>query len=95
MEWDNKIPETLNNRCITWKKLWGQQVIKRPRWYGFYDSNANAIELHVFADASSLAYRATAYFRSVINNNVAAMFILAKSKLAPLKERLLTIPKLE
>ena len=46
-------------------------------------------------DASSLAYIATAYFRSVSNNNVATMFILAKSRLTPLKERLLTIPKLE
>ena len=72
-----------------------QEVIKRPRWYGFYDNNANAIELHVFADASSLAYGATAYFRSVSNNNVATVFILAKYKLAPLKERLLTIPKIE
>ena len=46
-------------------------------------------------DESSLAYRAKAYFRSVSENNVATMFILAKSRLAPLKESLLTIPKLE
>ena len=72
-----------------------QDLIKIPRWYGFHDNNANAIELHVFADASSLAYGATAYFRSVSNNNVTTMLILAKSRLAPLKERLLTIPKLK
>ena len=46
-------------------------------------------------DESSLAYRAKAYFRSVSENNIATMFILAKSRLAPLKESLLTIPKLE
>ena len=64
-------------------------------WYGFHDNNTNVIELHVFADASSVAYGATAYFRSVSNNNAATMFILAKSRLVPLKERFLAKPKLE
>ena len=95
-EWDNKIPETLNNRWTKWKQLLEQQdVIKIPRQYGFHDNNTNVIELHDFADASSLAYRAKVHFRSVSKNNVATMFILAKSRLAPLKESLLTIPKLE
>ena len=47
---------------------------------------------------SSLAYGATAYFKSVNNNNninAKTMFILVKSRLAPLKERLLTIPELK
>ena len=44
---------------------------------------------------SSLAYGATAYFRSASNNDLTIMFILAKSRLASLKERLLTIHKLE
>ena len=49
---------------------------------------------------SPLAYGATAYFKSVNNNNnnninAKTMFILAKSRLAPLKERLLTIPELK
>ena len=44
--------------------------------------------------AATRSYGATAYFRSV-SNNVTTMFILTKSRLAPLQERLLTIPKLE
>ena len=57
IELGNKIPEILNNRWITWKKLWEQQVvIKISRRYSFHDNNVNGIELHVFADASSLAY---------------------------------------
>ena len=63
--------------------------------YGFHDNNGNEIELHVFAIASSLPYGAAAYFRSVSKNNVTTVLILAKSRLAPLKERLLTKPKLE
>ena len=48
IEWDNKISETLNNRWITWKQQWEHEdLIKIPRWYGFHDNNANAIELHV------------------------------------------------
>ena len=95
MEWDDKITETLKNRWITWKELWEQKdLIKIPRWYGFHDNNAISIELHVVEDAPSLAYGDTACFRSVSNNNVTTMFILAKSRLAAIKERLLTIPKL-
>ena len=78
------------------EKLWGQQhLITIPRWYGFHGNNVNAIELQVFADVSSLAYGATAYFRSASNNDLTIIFILAKSRLASLKERLLTIHKLE
>ena len=96
IEWDGKIPETLNNRWITWKQLWEQQdLVKIPRWYGFHYNNVNSVELHAFADASSLVYGAAAYFRLVSINNVTTMFAFAKSRLVPLKERLLTIPKLE
>ena len=44
--------------------------------------------------AATRSYGATAYFRSV-SNNVTTMFILTKSRLAPLQEKILTIPKLE
>ena len=27
IEWDNKIPETLNNRWITWKQLWSIKTL--------------------------------------------------------------------
>ena len=45
--------------------------------------------------AATRSYGATAYFRSVSNNNVTTMFILTKSRLAPLQKKILTIPKLE
>ena len=95
IEYDDNISETLNNRWITWKQLWEQQDFINIPQYGFHDNNYNSTELHVFADASSLAYRAAAYFKSVSNNNVTTIFILAKSRLAPIKERLLNIRKLK
>ena len=49
--------------------------------------------LHIFADASSIAYGAAAYLVVSTENTVASHLILAKSKVAPLKS--ITIPRLE
>lgn len=51
-------------------------------------------ELHVFCDASSKAYAAVAYWRFPLSNkSFHTAFILAKSRVAPLKP--ITIPRLE
>ena len=55
------------------------------------------IELIIFSDASKLVYRAVVYVK-VSNNKtkiIKCTFISAKSRLAPLKQKSLTIPKLE
>ena len=46
-----------------------------------------------FADASKLAYGALLYLRIVYKDQVLTSFLVAKSKVAPLKQ--LTIPRLE
>ena len=52
------------------------------------------IQLHHFSDASVVAYGAVSYLRLLnMNGQVFCRFILAKSKLAPLKQ--MTIPRLE
>ena len=51
-------------------------------------------QLHHFSDASEMGYGAVTYLRSVNNNgDVACSFVLAKSRLTPLKR--VTIPRLE
>ena len=52
-------------------------------------------DLHIFADSSLKAYGCAAYFRVVENNNTKVSFVIGKSRLAPLKEKRLSIPKLE
>ena len=54
------------------------------------------MELHVFADASTQAYAATVYLKSINNKgNIKSSFVIAKSRLAPLNMNTLSIPKLE
>ena len=52
-------------------------------------------ELHIFADSLSKAYDCAAYFRVVENNKGKVSFVIGKSRLGPLKEKRLSIAKLE
>ena len=52
-------------------------------------------ELHIFADSLSKAFGCAAYFRVAENNNANVLFVIGKGQLAQLKEKRLTILKLE
>ena len=66
-----------------------------PRWYDIDFTNEQSLQLHVFADASNNTYGAVAYLRQAHEENVKCSFIFGKSRLAPIKQNSLTIPKLE
>ena len=55
--------------------------------------NSSETELHIFADASGLVYGTVA--STISNFDIKVSFIIVKSRLAPLKENPLTIPKLK
>ena len=94
ISWDQDIPSDLEIRFKKWKsKINLLNNITLPRFHGFDNSSEN--EIHIFADASSLAYGAAAYFRILSSPNIKVSFIMGKSRLAPLNEKSLTIPKLE
>ena len=79
---------------MLWKeKLQSWDAIQIPRWHGL-NSNTDA-ELHIFTDESTFAYGAVAYFRYNEGNDTRCSFIMSKSRLAPIKEKTLTVPKLE
>ena len=63
----------------------------------FHPSLTNEIELHIYGDASQIAYGAVAYLRCLEENanQYSVSFVLSKSRLTPMKDRTLTIPKLE
>ena len=66
-----------------------------PRWINFKSTETKKVELHTFADASSKAYGAAAYVNVVNPNSKHCNLVLGKSKIAPMKNKLTTIPRLE
>ena len=67
--------------------------IEIPRCLTLDVATRKAYELHVFTDASQLAYDAVAYARIISENGVSCSFLMSKAKVAPIKQ--LSIPKLE
>ena len=58
------------------------------------DRNTTEVQLHLFCDASELAYGAAAYIRySFKNGEHECALVMAKSRLAPIKT--VTLPRLE
>ncbi|XP_058826881.1 uncharacterized protein LOC131686893 [Topomyia yanbarensis] len=95
-EWDQQIPDDLNKRWRQWSELFGQlNQIRIPRCYfrSPFPKNLDRLQLHVFVDASEMAYAAVAYFRLESNGCVQVALVGAKVKVAPLKT--LSIPRLE
>ncbi|GFT56543.1 integrase catalytic domain-containing protein [Trichonephila clavipes] len=62
-----------------------------PRWVIL--TADNIVELHGFADASSLAYVAAIYCRQKHNGKIKVQLLVSKTKVAPVKQ--VSIPRLE
>ena len=94
IEWDEEVPDDILQRWQSWKDgLKTSQIIAVPRWYGFHYDECQNVQLHVFCDASEIAYGAVAYFRKVIHGHVNVSFVISKTRRSPIKT--LTIPRLE
>lgn len=92
--WDDVLP---SNLCEEWLQYLNDlqhiSAIRIPRWINT-STNNNSFQLHGFCDASSMAYGAAIYLRTVDQNNEVHVHLIAsKSKVAPKKT--LTIPRLE
>ena len=95
IEWDQTLPADLEGRANKWiSSVKYFSEIEVPSYYGI-NMSIKKPELHIFADSSSKAYGCAAYFRVVENNKAKVSFVIGKSRLAPLKEKRLSIPKLE
>ena len=64
------------------------------RYYSI-DTHAKTTELHVFADSSNQEYGRVVCLCSKLINDVKVSFVFRKLRLVPIKEKSLTIPKLE
>ncbi|XP_058816910.1 uncharacterized protein LOC131680208 [Topomyia yanbarensis] len=91
--WDDIVEEQFQRTCFTMQEALPQlNLIKVPRCITFPD--AIGYEIHGFADASTVAYGACIYLRSMFTDGSARLrLISSKSKVAPLHE--LTIPRME
>uniref|UniRef100_A0A2A4IX21 Peptidase aspartic putative domain-containing protein n=1 Tax=Heliothis virescens TaxID=7102 RepID=A0A2A4IX21_HELVI len=95
LSWDDKLaPEE--------QKLWDEwfrdvQLTSQlclPRYYGFRSSNVIHRELHLFCDASEVAYAAVAYWRYLYEDGTVKLALIgSKSRVTPLKP--ISIPRLE
>ncbi|XP_037929022.1 uncharacterized protein LOC119663485, partial [Teleopsis dalmanni] len=95
VSWDDAIPNELVDEWNKWLSLLGGvKNVKIPRCYfATVNKDADSIELHVFVDASEVAYAAVVYLRAKNRNNIDVSLICSKAKVAPLRP--ISIPRLE
>ncbi|XP_077866719.1 uncharacterized protein LOC144355197 [Saccoglossus kowalevskii] len=93
LEWDDVISPEMTNRWYEIRDdLQAATGMIYNRKYFETTNNLNKhCELHLFADASSRAYGATAYIKK---DNVTSL-IMAKNRIAPTNQTTMTIPRLE
>lgn len=90
--WDDPVPTYLQRQ---WHGLQSELTqlnrIIIPRWIA--TSQTSTTEIHVFCDASSVAYAAVAYARVTSTDGIEVRLVTSKAKVAPVKT--ITIPRLE
>ena len=95
LDWDEEVPIDI---LKVWKRwLEGTKDITEitiDRCYHLYGWQCSNIQLHIFCDASEVAYGAVGYLQFAFKDGtVYCCFVMGKSRLAPIKT--LTMPRLE
>ncbi|XP_075157719.1 uncharacterized protein LOC142230985 [Haematobia irritans] len=92
MDWDSPLTETLMER---WFQIQNSlphiNQIEIPRY--LHITTHSSFDIHGFADASQLAYGCCLYVRVQENNIFKTQLLIAKSKVAPVKQQ--SVPRLE
>ncbi|XP_055604346.1 uncharacterized protein LOC129752596 [Uranotaenia lowii] len=92
--WDEPIDEASNSKWDRWTNLLPEiEKLKIPRSYfgGVRSHQYDAVELHVFTDASEAAYGCVAYLRVVVDETVRCSLAMSRSKVSPIQQ--LSIPR--
>ncbi|XP_036340014.1 uncharacterized protein LOC118749325 [Rhagoletis pomonella] len=93
--WHEPIPEKIFDNWYKWYSVLSKvEEFRAPRCYhpNFTDFDSQ-IELHIFVDASELAFAAVAYWRIQYKTSVTVVFAYGKSRCSPIKP--LSIPRLK
>uniref|UniRef100_W8AYL5 Pro-Pol polyprotein n=1 Tax=Ceratitis capitata TaxID=7213 RepID=W8AYL5_CERCA len=95
IDWKSPIPEEIFSEWYNWYKDLDQaRSLNISRCYHeHFNKDTTKIDLHIFVDASELAYAAVAYWRIVVYGNVSVVFVAGKSRCSPIKA--LSVPRLE
>ncbi|XP_077553123.1 uncharacterized protein LOC144167838 [Haemaphysalis longicornis] len=96
LRWDDVLPEQLLKEWIAWcDELANLKEISVPRYYATeLLGNVTHRALHIYADASTVAYGAVVYLLTIGDTGATTTtLLLAKGRVAPLKE--VTLPRLE
>ncbi|XP_058448081.1 uncharacterized protein LOC131432741 [Malaya genurostris] len=95
-DWDQQIVGESAEKWNQWiSRLPEVEDVRIPRYF-FRRTDTldyNSVELHVFVDASEIAYGAAVYIRIGAADGPKCSLVMARSKVAPLKH--LSIPRLE
>ncbi|GFX07978.1 uncharacterized protein TNCV_1236591 [Trichonephila clavipes] len=90
-DWDSPIPKQLTKDWLRFQKAFNEiNYLTVSRWVIL--TAENTVELHGFADASSLAYAAAIYCRQKHNGKIKVQLLVSKTKVAPVKQ--VSIPRL-
>ena len=95
VDWDEELPSDLKYQFQESRSQ--LRYILRIfiiRYYGI-ELHTKTTELHFFANSSNQAYSVVVCLPSKLISNVKVLFVLGKSRLATIKEKTLTTPKLE
>jgi len=94
ISWDDELGGENLKKWNNWmSKLPQLKSIQIPRCYSYDMKHCNKLDLHVFCDASEKAFSAVAYLRCETSNQVDVSFVMAKSRVSPLRP--MSIPRLE
>ena len=92
--WDDPLDSALLADWVNWTtSMSSLRPLIIPRCYNVESASSLGIGLHIFADASELAFGAVGFLRFDRPDGVKTSFVLAKSRVAPLKY--VSIPRLE
>lgn len=93
-DWDEAISEEQRKEWVEFaRKLEVIERLEIPRQYAPVVPQRSHVDLVVFVDASEKAFAATAYFRFECGQATHVAHVMAKAKVAPIKQ--LSIPQLE
>ncbi|GIY94824.1 reverse transcriptase [Caerostris extrusa] len=95
LDWDSKLREDLESKWKKWCaeiEVSGEMKIERC-YFSNVVGKLDSVEVHIFSDASIVAYGAVAYFGYVNLREVGTSFVMSKCRISPLKK--LSLPRLE
>ena len=94
LAWDDLLSDEKQKAIKTWiEQYLNVPEIAMPRCFVSPNEPSPINQLHCFCDASQPAYGAVIYIRSQSANAISTRFVIARAKVAPLKQ--ISLPKLE